>query len=141
MNDLRSAGALEQLPVQARGWILRRRRGPAAPGKPATGRHHRAVRDRGAKVAVCDQLPRFLEVMPAALLEADLHDAVVPPGRVDHPQRRLDPVRDGLLDVHVLAGRAGIDGHRAVPVVRRRDEHGVDVLAVEDPPVVLVRLG
>ena len=30
-----------------------------------------------------------------------------------------------LLDVDVLAGVEGIDGDRRVPVVRRRDDHGV----------------
>src|SRR5262249_13578331 len=43
-----------------------------------------------------------------------------------------------LLDVHVLPGGAGVHRHRHVPVVRRADQHGVDVLAVED---LLVFLG
>ena len=47
----------------------------------------------------------------------------------------------GLLDVDVLAGGAGVDRDRHVPVVRRRDEHGVDVLTFEDGAVVLGRLG
>ena len=41
-------------------------------------------------------------------------------------------MRQRLLDVHVLARLARVDGDRHVPVIRRADEHGVDVLAVED---------
>ena len=45
-------------------------------------------------------------------------------------------VRGGLLDVDVLAGGDGVDHLLAVPVVGRGDEHGVDVLAIEDAAVV-----
>src|SRR5262249_35325855 len=42
------------------------------------------------------------------------------------------------LDVDVLAGGDGVEGHGGVPVIGRADEDGVDVLAVED---ILVTLG
>ncbi len=52
-------------------------------------------------------------------------------GRGQHPLALAQHVRQGLLDVDVLAGGAGEDGHQRVPVVGRRDDHGVDVRAIE----------
>ena len=49
---------------------------------------------------------------------------------------RGDGVRRRLLDVDVLAGRDRVDRLLAVPVIGRGDEHGVDVLAIEDAAVV-----
>ena len=49
-------------------------------------------------------------------------------------------VRHGLFAVDVLAGLHGVEHHRHVPVVRGRDEDGVDIGAVEDAAVVGVRL-
>ena len=46
-------------------------------------------------------------------------------------------MRQRLLDVDVLAGRAGVDRHRHVPVVGRGDQHGVDVLAGQQLVIVL----
>ena len=46
-----------------------------------------------------------------------------------------------LLDVDILAGIAGVDGHRHVPVVGAADQDGVDVLAVEELAVMLGRDG
>ena len=43
----------------------------------------------------------------------------------------------GLLDVHVLAGLEPPDRGERVPVVRRRDDDGVDVLVFEHAPHVL----
>ena len=47
----------------------------------------------------------------------------------------------GLFDVDVLARRAGHDGRQRVPVVRRRDDHRVDVLVVQQLTEILVALG
>ena len=49
---------------------------------------------------------------------------------------RGDVVRSRLLDVDVLAGGDRVDRSAGVRVVGRADEHRVDVLAVEDAPVV-----
>ena len=49
-----------------------------------------------------------------------------------------DVVRARLLDVDVLACLAGPDGRQRVPVVRRRDRHDVDVLALEHLAVIRV---
>ena len=48
-------------------------------------------------------------------------------------------VRQRLLDVDILARRARVDRHRHVPVVGRADEHRVDVLAIQQRPVVFRR--
>src|SRR5262249_3493479 len=46
-------------------------------------------------------------------------------------------VRQRLFDIHVLAGRASVDSHRYVPMIRCADQHGVDIFAIEDLFVVL----
>ena len=47
----------------------------------------------------------------------------------------------GFSHVDVLAGLAGVDGLQGVPVVRRADDDGVDVLAVEQLAVVVCTCG
>ena len=96
--------------------------------------------DGRADVVVVEELGRFLEVPPAALLRADLDDAVRLAGRVAHPDGGFDRVRDRLFAVDILAGRDRVDGHLAVPVIGRADEHRVDVVSVEDAPVLFVAL-
>ena len=46
-----------------------------------------------------------------------------------------------LLDIDVLAGGAGQDGRRGVPVVAGGDDQDVDVLVVEDPAKIGDGLG
>ena len=70
-------------------------------------------------------------MLAAALLQARLHDAIVPPRRGDHLFTLADVVRDGLFDVDVFAGLARQERHRRVPVVGRGDHHGVDRAVVE----------
>ena len=65
------------------------------------------------------------------------HDPVVLAGGLDHPPAFADVVADRLLDVDVLARLAGPDRGQGVPVVRRGDRDGVDVLVVEDLAEVL----
>ena len=48
---------------------------------------------------------------------------------------------DGLLDVHVLAGFAGLDRHVSVPVIGRGDAHDVDGLVGQDLPEIAHTLG
>ena len=107
-----------------------------AVGRRAEAGHDVAVgphpdRDDLADVAALDQLARLLVVRPRPLLGADLDDPLVPPGDVDHPPPLADEQAQRLLDVHVLARRAGHHGHQGVPVVGRRDDHRVDVAVVE----------
>ena len=46
-------------------------------------------------------------------------------GAPDHVEAFVDLVAHRLLDVDVLAGLAGMDGHQGVPVVGRADDDGV----------------
>ena len=73
-----------------------------------------------------------------AVLGAHLDDAVVAPRGLDHLPALVDRAAQRLLAVHVLAGLAGHDRDRGVPVVGRGDQHRVDVLAVQDAAEVLV---
>jgi hypothetical protein len=66
-----------------------------------------------------------------SILRAVLHDPIVFPRRVDRGPTFVHVVAARLLDVHILAGLARPDGHERVPVVRRRDRNGIDVLVVE----------
>ena len=49
----------------------------------------------------------------------------------------VDRVGHRLFAVDVLARLHGVDGHLGVPVVGRGDQDSVDVLAIEEPAVVL----
>ena len=73
----------------------------------------------------------------ASLLRADLHDSLVLPGRVHHRSPFDDVVRQRLFGVHVLAGGAGGNEDVGMPVVRRADDDGVDVFAVDNLAEVL----
>ena len=61
--------------------------------------------------------------------------------RGDHRLAFDDVVAVGLLDVHVLAGLAGMDRRQGVPVVGRADDQGVERLVVQRLAKVLDRLG
>jgi hypothetical protein len=93
-----------------------------------------------ADASLLDVAHRALEVRAGALLGPHLDDAVVPARGVDHQASIPDMVRDGFLDVDVLAGVAGVDAHDRVPVFRRRDDDGVEVPVLEQTPVVGYRL-
>jgi len=60
-------------------------------------------------------------------LGADLADALVPVHRIAHRQRFGGVQAHGLLQVDVLAGLHGFDGHQCVPMRRRGDDHGIHV--------------
>jgi hypothetical protein len=85
----------------------------------------------GAKSAIAHELDSFGQQPTAACLRAHLHDPIAPARRLDHPPAFDDVVADGFLDVDILAGLAGQDGHQRVPVVGRRDRHRIDVAVVE----------
>ena len=79
---------------------------------------------------------RLLDRGRRADLGAGLDDPVVLRGRVDDLAALPDVVGNGLLQVNVLARLAGPHGLQRVPVVRRRDGHRVDVVALQELPVV-----
>jgi hypothetical protein len=70
-------------------------------------------------------------VSHASLLSANLHDSLVVVLRCDHCFAFGQIVRQRLLNVHILAGLAGIDGKWNVPVIRRCDQHGIHIFPRE----------
>ena len=46
-----------------------------------------------------------------------------------------------LLAIDILASGDGIEHHADVPVVRRRDQHRVNVIPLQNAPIVLEALG
>ena len=60
-----------------------------------------------------------------------LGDAFVLERRGHHGASFADGVRERLLDKHVLARLAGLDGGQRVPVVRRGHHHGVEIFALQ----------
>ena len=85
-----------------------------------------------------DELDGLLEVNAGALLRTHLYHSLVFARRFHHALSFLHDAADGLFHVNVLAGLRGFHGEKRVPVVRRGHNHGVDVLAIENPPKVLV---
>ena len=75
-------------------------------------------------------------VRPAALPLPALHDPAVVAGGGGHDLALVDRVGQRLLDVDVLAGGAGVDQLQAVPVVGGADDHRVEVVVLEQGPVV-----
>ena len=93
---------------------------------------------RMADLAGRDELLRLAVLGVHHVLRADLQDLLVGVDHATQVQRVLDPHRQGLLDVDVLARHDRVDRHRHVPVLGRGDEHGVDVLARQELVVVAI---
>ena len=91
-----------------------------------------------AKLARLNDVDGFSVMLHAVLLSADLDDAIVLLGRLDQIPAFSDEVAQRLFDVDVLAGLAGGDGDRHVPVGLRRHDHRVDALVGEQFSKVLV---
>ena len=69
-------------------------------------------------------------------MNPDLHDSPVPACGLHHRAALADDERQRLLDVHVLPRLARVDCLEGVPIIRRADDHGVEVLQVEQPAIV-----
>jgi hypothetical protein len=69
-----------------------------------------------------------------------LEDLAVPLDGVAHLDRLLDRERHGLLAIDVLPRVHRVDRHFRVPMVGRGDDHGVDVLPVQQLSVIEVSL-
>ena len=130
----------------------------AEPGVPIEPGRHCRLRDRRrgfhavdaaghlrhlADPSVADQC--HCEEKTAVRLRA-LHRAHLehPSGLLDNPLDELplvDGQRQRLLAVDVLAGPHRLDGDLGVPVIGGRDHDRVDILPVEDLPVVGVAFG
>ena len=74
----------------------------------------------------------------AALPGADLNDPSRFLGNAPEDFAFVHRKRDGLFDVDILSGTAGVDGHLDVPVIGGTDGDHVDVLVLEERPIVLV---
>ena len=79
--------------------------------------------------------------LPVAVVGGALHAHLELPSqparRVPHLDRLLDGEGHWLLAVDVFARLHRVDRDLRVPVVRRGDDHGIDVLPLEELPVVL----
>jgi hypothetical protein len=82
-----------------------------------------------AEFAGMKVLDRGGQARLGAVVRADLDDAVILRGGLDHLAALPHGAAHRLLDVDILPGLAGPDGEERVPVVAGRDQHGVDVRA------------
>ena len=85
-------------------------------------------------------LADHLDAGPADHLDADLHDASGSIERFPHALGVVGAERHRLFLIDVLTGLDGGHEVEGVLMLRRRDEHGVYVLVVEQLPEVLVGL-
>ncbi len=87
--------------------------------------------------SIPDQLAHFLIMGDAPLLHTDLND--LPRASLGGDDRCAFGwiMGEGLFDVDILSRFAAVDGHWHVPVVGAADQHGVDVLAIEDLAIML----
>ena len=69
-------------------------------------------------------------------LAANLDDAISPLRRIDHGKSIFHRMGHRFFAIDVLAGRTGIGNHLAMLVVCRRDDDGVDILAVQNFPII-----
>ena len=60
---------------------------------------------------------------------------------LDHAAPFANSERERFLDIHVLAGKAGIDCHQGMPVVWRGDHHSVNIRPADQVAVVSDRRG
>ena len=138
---------------QVGGVVGRLRRGRHATELVLFAGSHRTIgilADAGARLEA--QAPRHVDLPEPAILDvldglphgwaaavhrADLDHLAVARRRLDHPASFPDGVRRRLLDVDVLSGLQRPDRRQRMPVIRRGDDDGVDVLVVEHAAHVL----
>ena len=82
--------------------------------------------------SVLEQLSGFLRHGTASHLTALLHNSAVFLRGGDDQRPFVEDVRDWLFDVAVLSRRHRRQRDRRVPMMRRRDDHGIDVLVLND---------
>jgi hypothetical protein len=73
-------------------------------------------------------------------VRADLRDAVVAAGGFDHAAAFVNGDRQRLFAINVFAGVAGGNGLNCVPVVRRGDDHGIEISPLEQLAEVAIGL-
>ena len=84
-----------------------------------------------AEPPAADEFARLLIMRAGTLLGSDLHDAFMAARRFYHPTSFAHKQRQRLFHIHVLARGAGQHRHQRVPMVRRRNHHGVHTLVFE----------
>ena len=87
------------------------------------------VADLAEQAGFDDLLLRVDEVRRALALRADLHHALVLARGIQHGFAFAHVAADGLLAINIRAGFNGRDAMQRVPVIRRTDEHDVEVLS------------
>ena len=92
------------------------------------------------KFPAAEDLSGLLQVRHVALLSSHLHDSLVLVLRGDHGLSFAEGMRERLLHIDVFSLGAGGNGHRHMPVVRRSDEHGVDIRPCEQTTIIRVFL-
>src|SRR5262245_10680184 len=134
VRDFRS-GAEPRLPVEI-GWRRFVRRGADAFGPfvlNVEGAHGGDLPD----AAAANELDGLAAVIRRTPLEADLHYALMPLSRLDHPAAFGDHERKRLLDINVLARLTGVNHLQRVPVVGCGDGHRLHVFDFHELPIVL----
>ncbi|OQC03267.1 MAG: hypothetical protein BWX80_02871 [Candidatus Hydrogenedentes bacterium ADurb.Bin101] len=74
-------------------------------------------------------------------MKAGLHHPVVTTGGFDHAPAFHHLQGKGLLDIHILAGITGMNRLQRVPMVRRGNDHRIDVVTIQHLPVIPVKRG
>ena len=90
---------------------------------------------------VDDSLLGLAEVGRAAALQVDLHRSVILSGSFKHGLPFHYVHTDGLLHVHVHALLHRLDHRLRVPVVRRGNDHEVEICLRQHPAVVTIGRG
>ena len=125
---------------------VRHERGRAAPHVPVEAGFHGLFRisvglGRAAELsfdvvdladdAVAYEFAGHTELFAGTLLGAGLQDALIATHGVDEGERLVDVVGERLFTIDVFASIQCSDGDEGVPMVRRGDDDGVDVLALQ----------
>src|SRR5579862_1416295 len=97
----------------------------------------------GADVAELAGINKFdcvMEMLLASLPLATLNDTLIPVPRRYHGAAFPDGVPDRFFHVNIFASCAGLRHNERMPVVGRTDKDHIDILPVDDMPVVTVCL-
>ncbi len=113
---------------------------PGELGFPGAGEVHADDLGDLADVAVANEHAGTVEIGHGSLLATDLEDAALFAHGADHGSALGHGECHGLFHVDIFAGEGGVDGMEGVPMVGAGDNHGVDVLALEYTPVILVNV-
>ncbi len=84
-----------------------------------------------AYLPLLEVLDRFCQSCVGTTLGADLHDPIVLLRRLDQFPPFPNVVRNGLFDVHILAGLTRPDRDQGMPVIGRGDHDGINVCLLQ----------